>query len=213
MLIIINLFFTLALGLGNLAALIEQSNSAGGASETATLASLWAQALVFLVLAFIGVGWLTRRPWRLVLDRLAILRPSAAQVAAALTVGAGLALAVLITSALLDAAGLGNKEVDQLSEALFGPLTQSTLGILTLGLAAGISEETLFRGALQPRFGLGLTAITFMLVHSQYGLSAVSLMILAVAVVFGVLRQRTNTTTCMVAHATYNISLALVSLA
>lgn len=212
MLIIINLLFTLAMGLGNLATLIEQSNSTGSASEASTLASLWAQALIFLVLAFIGVGWFTRRTWKQVIERLAILRPSIAQVAAALAIGGGLSLAVLITSGLLDAAGLGNQEVNRLSEALFGSLTQSPLGILTLGLAAGISEETLFRGALQPRFGLGLTAITFMLVHSQYGLSAVSLMILFVALVFGVMRQRTNTTSCMIAHATYNISLALLSL-
>jgi uncharacterized protein len=211
MLVVVNLAFTMAMGLGNLADLIEQSNSEG-ISQASSLTGLWAQALAFVVLALIGVGWLTRRRWRPVLERLAIVRPSVAHLAMALATGAGLALLILAVSAVLDWASLGNKEVDRLSEALFGPLTQSTLGILTLGLAAGISEEALFRGALQPRFGLGLTAVTFMLVHSQYGLSPASLMIFVVALVLGVMRQRTDTTTCMVTHATYNISVALLSL-
>jgi uncharacterized protein len=211
-LVVMNLLFTMAMGLGNLATMIEQSESSSSGSQAGTLAGPWAQALAFITLAVIGVGWLTRRPWRMVLDRLCISRPTLRQLILGLALGAGLAAAVVVASTLLDQAGLGNKEVDRLSEALFGPLTQSTLGILTLGLAAGISEETLFRGALQPRFGLGLTAITFMVVHSQYGLSAASLMILAVALVLGVMRQRTNTTACMITHATYNISLVLLSL-
>ena len=64
-----------------------------------------------------------------------------------------------------------DEDVQRLTEVLIGPLLGSIPGILTLGLAAGIGEETLFRGALQPRFGLLITSLLFALLHSQYGIT------------------------------------------
>jgi hypothetical protein len=94
---------------------------------------------------------------------------------------------------------------------MIGPLTQSGFGILTLGLAAALGEETVFRGAMQPRFGLLLTSILFALLHSTYGLTLSTLLVFIVGLVLGLLRLRYNTTTAMITHAVYNISLGVIA--
>jgi membrane protease YdiL (CAAX protease family) len=83
------------------------------------------------------------------------------------------------------------------------------LGILTIALVPAICEETLFRGALQPRLGLVWTAITFALLHTQYGLSIDELAVLILAFGLGILRRVTNTTTSMLCHAIYNAITAV----
>jgi membrane protease YdiL (CAAX protease family) len=95
---------------------------------------------------------------------------------------------------------------------LLGPLFTSIPGILTLGLAAALGEEIIFRGALLPRFGLIYTSILFALVHANYGISAATLVVFLLALVLSLVRYRYNTTVCMIIHATYNISLGILSL-
>jgi membrane protease YdiL (CAAX protease family) len=73
-----------------------------------------------------------------------------------------------------------------------------------VGLSAGISEELLFRGAVQPRLGLVVTAFLFAVAHLQYGLSLATVEILIIGLVLGLVRQRTSTTICMIIHASYN---------
>ncbi len=204
MLVVINLTFTLAIGLGTLADISEASPT-----ETGSLIfSLWVQQLTFAVWALVGVGWLTRRRWLQSLQRLAIVYPRPVEVA--IGIGAALVLVpVILASEYLAAQyGMGvSEDVERLSNALIGPLAGSIPGILTLGLAAGIGEETLFRGALQPRFGLVLTSLLFAVVHSQYGITFSTVAVLVVGLILGLLRQRFNTTTCAITHAAYNIFL------
>lgn len=209
MLVALNLLATVAFGLGNMANLLQ---SGAAESSSAVAASLWIQTVVWLILAVIGVGWLTRRAVKPTLARLGIAVPSRRQVAIGLAVGLAMAVAAGLASTLADGLGLGSNEVDRLSESLVGPLTQSALGILTLGLAAGIGEETLFRGALQPRFGLLLATLVFALLHSQYGLSVATVVVFIVGLILGILRQRQNTSTSIVCHATYNVALVVLSL-
>ena len=80
-----------------------------------------------------------------------------------------------------------------------------------LGLAAALGEESIFRGAVQPKLGLLLTALLFALLHSQYGLSFSTVAVFGVGLILGVLRLRANTSTTMITHAVYNISLGLIS--
>jgi len=82
---------------------------------------------------------------------------------------------------------------------------------LTLGLAAALGEETIFRGALQPRFGLILTSLLFAIVHSNYGLSISTLVVFLLGIVLGLVRIRHNTSTSMIVHAIYNITLGLLA--
>jgi membrane protease YdiL (CAAX protease family) len=50
----------------------------------------------------------------------------------------------------------------------------------------------------------------FTIIHSQYGLSPASLIILAIALVLGVLRDRTSLTVCILVHFGYNFVSVLL---
>jgi uncharacterized protein len=209
-LIFVNLLFTVALGIGNLANMMETSQQAGGATNPAP--ALWAQNIAFFVIAVIGVGWLARRTLRGALNRLAIVVPSPGQVGLGLLAGLLMVPLVLIVEMLASGIGVGTPpDVEKLTEQLIGPLTSSIPGILTLGLAAALGEESIFRGAMHPRFGLVLTALLFALLHSQYGLSFSTGAVFVVGLVLGLIRTRANTSTSMITHAVYNMSLGLIS--
>jgi uncharacterized protein len=209
-LVVINLWFTLAFGLGNLAAITQFSASQG--QQAVTLPGVWAQELLMALMGLVGVGWLSRRSLAATLERLAIRLPALPQIGLGLASALVLVPVVLAIELLSSRLGIGvNQDVEKLSQQLIGPLGRSIPGILTLGLAAALGEETMFRGALQPRFGLPLTALLFALLHSTYGLSISTLAVFLVGLVLGVIRQRANTTTSMIVHATYNMLLGLIT--
>ncbi len=210
MLVVINLTFTLGIGLGNLTNVLEEQAAQTGAS---VMILLWVQQVLTALLALIGVGWLTRRRWPAALTRLGVVRPTARQIL--IGVGWGLALVPLIMMLEAGAAAIGlgpSADVDALTQELLGPLFTSPLGILTLGAAAALGEETLFRGAVQPRFGIVLTSMLFALLHSNYGLTISTLIVFILGMALGSLRRRHNTTTAMVTHAVYNMTLGLIAM-
>ncbi len=209
-LVLVNLLVTLGLGLGNLSEMLESSAAAG--VEYDPLPGLWAQNITFLLMALVGVGLFARRTLQGTLNRLGIVKPTVRQ--GLLGVAAGLLLVPLILLLELAASKLGigaDPDVERLTEQLIGPLTMSAPGIMTLGLAAALGEESIFRGALQPKFGLLLTTVLFALLHSQYGISFSTAAVFLVGLILGVLRLRANTTTSMITHAVYNMSLGLIS--
>ncbi|MBP6788802.1 MAG: CPBP family intramembrane metalloprotease, partial [Candidatus Promineofilum sp.] len=81
-----------------------------------------------------------------------------------------------------------------------------------LAAAAGLSEELLFRGALQPIFGIVPTSLIFAVSHVQYGLSPATLTVFLLSVVLGIIRKRSNTTVAILVHGGYNFTLGLLSL-
>jgi membrane protease YdiL (CAAX protease family) len=93
--------------------------------------------------------------------------------------------------------------MSRVTENIFGNLA-TVGGAIALGLSAGISEELLFRGAVQPRLGLLLASVLFTIGHLQYGLTLATLEILIIGLVLGLVRNRANTTICIVIHAGYN---------
>lgn len=209
-LVVVNLLFTLAMGLANLADVME-SSSAAGAPYTIT-ALVWVQDITMLVMALVGVGWLSRRSLRGALDRLGVLVPTLVQAAIGLGVGLAMVPLVLLMENLASQVGLGaDPEVERLTEQMLGPMLTSLPGVLTLGLAAALGEESVFRGALQPRFGLILTSCLFALMHSNYGITLSTVLVFGVGIVLGLLRMRYNTTVSMLSHAIYNITLGLVT--
>ena len=205
-LIAVNLFMTLGIGLGNLA---EMMQAAGPMDLTA---SLWAQQIVMAIMAIVGVGWLARRSFGHTFRRLAIVKPSVKQVLAGVGLGIVMGAGIAVVEVLLSKAGIaGDADVAKLSEQLLGPLTQSAFGIITLGVAAAIGEESIFRGALQPRFGLIFTTLLFALLHSTYGFTLATLIVFGVGLVLGIVRLRANTTTSMLVHAFYNMTLGTIA--
>lgn len=85
---------------------------------------------------------------------------------------------------------------------------------LILAITAGVGEEILFRGALQPVLGLWVTSILFAMVHIQYGFfTPATLALLIIGLVLGSLRQRYHTTMAIFVHTGYNFFLGLAALA
>jgi len=165
---------------------------------------LVAQEIPFLLAALLGVGLFLRRSPQAAVERLGLARPTGWQVLLALAAaGAFYAFGngVDVLSHLLTP-GLAGK-VDAANQRLFGQLGDP-LGIATIALSAGICEEVLFRGAMQPRLGVLWTSLVFAAIHTQYGLSLDSVAVFILAIGLGMLRRIANTTTSTICHVVYN---------
>lgn len=163
------------------------------------------QAVFFILIAYFTVGWRIVRTGQEATARLGITRPTLT------TVAAGLGFTVLAFVVAIAANILAFYVQPDLAETLSGltdELTvnfQNPIGALVLGIAAGAGEEALFRGALQPRYGIVLVSIVFALLHApQYGLNLSVLGLFGVSVLLGIVRNRYGTTAAMITHATYN---------
>ena len=163
---------------------------------------LTTQYLALAVLSLFAVGLWLRRDWKTVLMRLGLTRPRAGEVGLALL----LAAAVLALTALLRLLAPTAPPADRTSEALTA-LLPDVAGALVVALSTAAGLEILFRGALQPRLGLPLTALTFVAVHAAYPPALPLLSLVGLAVGLGLLRRQSNTTACIIAHAAYNILL------
>ncbi|MCI0399650.1 MAG: CPBP family intramembrane metalloprotease, partial [Chloroflexi bacterium] len=101
--------------------------------------------------------------------------------------------------------------LDDLNAVLLGDIN-TVWDWLLLALATGVGEELLFRGAIQPAFGLGLTAFLFAVAHVQYGLTPVTVFVFILGLILGLVRRRYNTTTAIFIHTGYNFALGLLAL-
>lgn len=204
--ILIQLGMTLAVGIETLSATVSPSNA------WELIVGLWAQDLMFFIIACLGVGYLTRRTGKETLQRLGLTPITFKQLFFGILLAIGLVFIASLLEILLSKTSFGiDPDVQKYTEKLIGPLFTSIPGILTLGFAAAIGEEALFRGALQPRFGLLLTSALFTLVHSNYGLSFSTLIVFGIGICLGIIRNRFNTTTAMITHACYNMTLAMMT--
>ena len=183
--------------------------------ETGMTLSTWdvlLSGLPLLLLGVLGAGLFVRRSGAHVLERLGLRLPNWKH----------LLLAVVLVALLLafdygvnwawerlDPAGYDS--LIQVTDQLFGGL-MTVGGAIVLGLSAGVCEEILFRGALQPRLGLLLSAGLFAIGHLQYGLTVATLEVLVIGLVLGLVRRRTNTTTTILIHAGYNAAGVLLGL-
>src|SRR5262249_19733470 len=92
-----------------------------------------------------------------------------------------------------------------------GALGGATMLALATGLCAGIGEETLVRGALQPVFGILPAALLHGLLHGQF--THAPIFIIQVAgwsALMGVIRRHTNTSTTIIGHVGYNFLLTFL---
>lgn len=90
--------------------------------------------------------------------------------------------------------------MDQITSGL-----QNPIGALLIGLTAGIGEELLFRGAVQPRFGIAIAALVWTSLHFQYEFSFILVGLFGVGVILGLLRKHFGTTSAIITHAAYNM--------
>ena len=168
-----------------------------------------ASQLPFLVVAVLGVGAGVRRSPRQTLARLGYgpISPKQLGIVALFVVAAfALSLAADYLFSLLQPDLY--RDVGRVSRALFDPRGLSpgsaVLFALLIGLGAGLGEETLFRGAVQPALGILPTSILFASMHVQYGPSLLLGYIFLLSIGLGLMRRYINTTASFVAHASYN---------
>ena len=170
------------------------------------------QQAAFVMLAYVGAGLVTRRSFADVSRRLGLVKPTWQQ----LIMGV-----VVISSLIFLQAALGGiwalfypEQAEQLGTTNEALLTGfDTVGEwFVLALASGFGEEILFRGALQPVFGIPLTSLLFAVVHIQYGLTPITVVVFLLGIVLGLVRRFSNTTVAIFVHFGYNFSLGLLSL-
>jgi uncharacterized protein len=170
------------------------------------LADLAMGAFLYITLALLGVGWLIRRETVKVMQRLGLQLPTLNDC----MVGIATAIILYGLSWALSEIWIASVSADVLeqqtiaSQQLFNTFNSSLILGFLLALLTGVSEEILFRGALQPVFGLIPTSIFFTIIHIQYTLTPATIILFIVSLGFGWLRSRFNTISAIIAHMTYN---------
>jgi membrane protease YdiL (CAAX protease family) len=174
------------------------------------LTQLLFQVAFFVALAFILVGAGVYRTLREAIGRLGLDRKITPRI-----VGIAL-LAVIVALIISSLASLATREFqpdtfDQLQQVTKDMTAdvQNPLGALILGLSAGIGEELLLRGALQPRFGIVMTSLFFALLHTQYGLTFVLVGLFLIGAMLGKMRVRYGTAAPIITHAVFNVIVVL----
>lgn len=115
---------------------------------------------------------------------------------------AGLGLAVLQIPAL--------KKVGEFYQQIFTKIHLNWPDILFYSFCAGVGEEILFRGAIQPFLGIWITALLFVLLHGYISIkdipkSIYGLFLVFVAVAFGYAYEWISIYTAMAAHFVYDV--------
>lgn len=186
-----------------------------GLLETAQATSsleVAAGELLLLAVALAGVGLFVRRDLYKSADRLGVEKPTLRQIGRGLRWLPVLLALMLVANFFLAQANPDQAEVmDELNELLLGNM-DSVGDWLLLAVAAGIGEEVLFRGALQPVLGIWSTSLLFAIIHTQYGLSIATVLIFVVGYILGIIRREQNTTVAILLHAAYNFVLGLGAL-
>jgi hypothetical protein len=170
------------------------------------------QQLSFVLVAFLGVGVMMRRDWTGAFQRLGLKPLKARQLTEAIGWILLLYVLQLVGGILWEAIDPDQVAlVDNLSKILY-----QDFGFwqwLALSIGAGVGEEILFRGALQPVLGIWFTSILFAIVHVQYGfLTPATAVLFILSVILGYIRQRHSTTVTILVHFGYNLTLALITL-
>lgn len=170
--------------------------------------------LVWLVpAAFLAVGYPLRRNLRASVERLALVLPSGKQVIFAAVTGF-----VLVPVFLIVDKGIGWlweyrgwTPTNQTSvEELFNPFL-SPVGAIVIGVVAGLGEELVIRGMLQPRLGIFVSNLFFTALHAwQYRFDGL-LVVFLIGLILGFIRKYSNTSTAAIVHGGYDFWLTLAA--
>ncbi len=192
---------------GSVVLYVDLASEAGervGFSPSDSLVSIVGDA----ALALAGVGFMVTRGPRAALERLGLRRLRVRQLLMALLLAAALLSAVDV---LERAENRWLPQIDAREDRFdYEFIGMSPLvGALLLSLAAGVGEELVFRGALQPRLGVVATSVLFAAAHVQYQVPGI-LMIFVVGLGLGVARERTSTTFTVSVHVLYDLGAMLL---
>ncbi len=165
--------------------------------------------LGLVMLAFCGCGILVTRQFKEVMQRLALVRPTAPQI----MLGLGLVFMSFmydyVWSLYTHGQHLGlDMKLEGYNGGTFtaaGGFTGAIVLALATAIFAGVGEETLIRGALQPVFGLVPAAILHGVLHAQFQHAPIFIVQVAGwSILMGIAKRYTNTTTTIIGHAGFN---------
>ncbi|MCC6978490.1 MAG: CPBP family intramembrane metalloprotease [Candidatus Melainabacteria bacterium] len=165
--------------------------------------------LGLVLLSFCGVGIFVTRDFKSTIKRLGWAKPTKVQI----LIGVGLIVFSFAHDWLwsLLTHSMGNDIATKL--AIYNSGTFSVVGgaekslVLALATAifAGVGEETLIRGAVQPALGIFPAAILHGILHAQFAHAPILIIQVALwSCVMGVVKKYTNTTTTIIGHAGFN---------
>jgi hypothetical protein len=172
--------------------------------------------LGLILLSFCGIGIYVSRAPKEALLRLGWVKPTWPQVG----VGALLILFSLVYDALwslythnLTGQDLASKLSDYNAGTFSAPggFAPSVVLALATALCAGIGEETLIRGALQPVLGILPAAFLHGMLHGQFAHAPIFIVQVSLwSVCIGIVRRYTNTTTTIIGHAGFNFIMTFL---
>jgi hypothetical protein len=168
-----------------------------------------AAQLPLLIVAGLGVGLFVNRGPRAVLARLGYGEISARQLGVVAAFGVGAYTLSIVADRLFASLqpGLYERAGSMAENVVIAPELGLPVGIVVailVGVALALGEETLLRGAVQPYFGIAITALLSATLQVQYGLSPILVYLFLLSVGLGLLRRRFGTTASFLAHALYN---------
>lgn len=178
---------------------------------TISISAMVVNALAFISVAYLGVGYLINRSFSDATKRLGLERPTPKQV------GIGILCVIPALAASVIATLLMDLFQPHLVEDLQDTLTELPgdinvwVAAVLIAVTAAFGEEILMRGGIQPRFGIIFTSLVFALLHVQYGLSFAMVGVFFAGVVFGLERKYFNTTTAIITHMLYNFIAVLAN--
>jgi membrane protease YdiL (CAAX protease family) len=100
--------------------------------------------------------------------------------------------------------------IDESMQAMMSGVTNPFVAVV-LAISTGVGEEIFFRGAIQPRMGIVLTAVLFTFLHAQYGFTWILLGLFLIGLTFGWLAKRHGTMAAVVAHVLYNLAAVILN--
>jgi membrane protease YdiL (CAAX protease family) len=179
-------------------------------SAGATITSLIINVAAFVALAYVAVGYRISRSGREATERLGLRLPNLQAIA--------VGLAAVVPAFMFSIGGslltqwLQPDVVDRLEETIteMTSSVQNPIGAVILGLSTGIGEEVLFRGAIQPRYGIVIASLFWSLLHVQYELTWVVAGLFAMGIILGLIRKHFGTTAAIITHAVYNAIIVLI---
>ena len=165
-------------------------------------------------LALVMAGLPGRRSLKQASSRLGVLPLRAKDLLALAGCTAGLVVVAIALGALIPALwnALGWRQTDaEAVNRLFGAAI-SPVGAVSVAISAGVGEELIARGVLQPRFGWFLPNLAFAATHAfQYGSDSL-LTVFVIGAGLAAVRARWNTSASMLVHGLYDFTLVVLTL-
>lgn len=185
----------------------------GAESLTGNIFWLTLNAATFVAIAYVAVGYRIHRTGEEATKRLGLTVPDLKTVAISVAMVVPLFIMSMIGSALTVA--FQPDVVDNLEDTMEQMTTglDNPIGALMIGLSAGIGEEVLIRGAIQPRYGIVIAAALWTVLHIQYDISFVLVGLFGVGILLGFQRKYLGTTSAIITHALYNMAVVGLQIA